>query len=105
MDSKSLDAPEEDAMVQVYCKPSVDVDPSQLVMKAFEVKTCDIALVVVIIWGPRMDTVGTITLRAIIEALPCPLNPRKLVRVALIVYEKPLAISCCGTGVGGLKSY
>ena len=105
IDSKALNAPDGDAIVQVYCNPSVDVDPSHLVTKAFDDKTSDAALFVVIIWGPRIDAVGTITLRATIEVLPWPVNPRKLVRVTEILYTKLFAISCCGTGVGGLKSY
>ena len=109
-DSRELNAPDNEApevviTVHLYCKPSVDLDPSQLLTKAIEVNTSGAAVVVVITCCPRMDTVGTLTLSETIDTVPLPLNPRKLVRVTEIEYAKPFAISCCGTGVGGLGAY
>ena len=62
------------------------------------------ALVVTIVLGPKIDTDGTMKSNTTTDFEASLQAPRKLQRVANMVYEKLLTSRRCGTAVGGLKT-
>ena len=67
----------------------LDVKPSQLEIKAFDVMDNGIPLVTVRELWPTIFTTGTIVVRTTTVATLLPQAPRKLHRVTVKVYEEP----------------
>ena len=65
-------------MLQEYCKYWVEVEPSQLAVKAFVATDRADDLDCVSTWGPTMVMVGTIRFRTTIEAIFVPQCCKKL---------------------------